>query len=175
MRFLKRALATLPLVINLLPAAAYAGQSDCGSFDTGSKIALGRIESQDAKVNFVAGPSKTVPACPSPESACKLKAFVVPGDEVLLKVGGRSLCLCDVQEFARGGNDGVAASARDPGGGGRDYGRRKMGRKMVARRGGRDCSQIHGKYREDFRQRDFWCRRSRTRQARRGECRRTQR
>jgi hypothetical protein len=48
------------------------------------KAALARVVSTQAKINFIDGPSERTPACPSAESVCRLKAYLVPGDEVLV-------------------------------------------------------------------------------------------
>jgi hypothetical protein len=60
--------------------AAHAGPVGCEL----NKVALAHVVAKEARVNFIAGPSKRVSACPSAESACRLKAYVVPGDEVLV-------------------------------------------------------------------------------------------
>lgn len=96
MPFFQRALAT-PIVpaaiLSFLPVAAQSGPLDCGRFDPRNKVALARIVTTEARLNFIAGPSKRMPQCPSPESACRLKAFVVAGDEILTDVAdGPFLC-----------------------------------------------------------------------------------
>ncbi|MGH6840744.1 MAG: hypothetical protein ACREDV_01415, partial [Methylocella sp.] len=48
------------------------------------KILLARVAGTGERLNFVAGRGMRTPACPSAESACTLKAFLVPGDDVLL-------------------------------------------------------------------------------------------
>ena len=60
--------------------AAHAGPVDCEQ----NKVALARVVGKEAHVNFIAGPSKRTSACPSAESVCRLKAYVIPGDEVLV-------------------------------------------------------------------------------------------
>jgi hypothetical protein len=60
--------------------AAHAGPVDCEQ----NKVALARVVSKDSRLHFIAGKSERMPACPSAESACTLKAYVVPGDEVLV-------------------------------------------------------------------------------------------
>jgi hypothetical protein len=61
-----------------LPIAAHAGPADCEL----NKVALARVVAKDARLHFIAGASK--PSCPSAERACRLRAYVVPGDEVLV-------------------------------------------------------------------------------------------
>jgi hypothetical protein len=56
--------------------------------DAAEKIALARVAAMaPPRVNFIANPGARKPGCPSDESACALKAFLVPGDEVLAIVG----------------------------------------------------------------------------------------
>jgi hypothetical protein len=61
-----------------LTIAAHAGPADCEL----NKVALARVVAKDARLHFIAGASK--PSCPSAERACRLRAYVVPGDEVLV-------------------------------------------------------------------------------------------
>src|SRR5262249_33974519 len=49
-----------------------------------NKVVLARVVSKDARLHFIAGKSERMPACPSAESACRLRAYAVPGDEVLV-------------------------------------------------------------------------------------------
>jgi hypothetical protein len=84
----------------LLSASAYAA-SECGSFDASKKLALVRIESKAPKVNFVSGPSKKAPNCPSSEPACRLKAFLAPGDEALIEASDAPF-VCATYVSARG-------------------------------------------------------------------------
>jgi hypothetical protein len=60
--------------------AAHAGPVDCEL----NKVALARVDTKEARVNFIAGLSKPKSGCPSGESACRLRAYVVPGDEILV-------------------------------------------------------------------------------------------
>ena len=61
-------------------AAAHADPVGCEQ----NKVALARVVATEARVNFIAGGSERKPACPSAESGCRLKAYLVPGDEVLV-------------------------------------------------------------------------------------------
>ena len=63
-------------------SAAPAASFECDGLPTSP--ALARVVTKQARLNFVAGPGKRTPACPSAESTCKLRAYVVPGDEVLV-------------------------------------------------------------------------------------------
>jgi hypothetical protein len=72
--------AAVAMTVLALPART--ASADCE--DAPDNVALARVVTTDAKLNFIAGPDKRTPACPSTESACKLKAFLVPGDAVLV-------------------------------------------------------------------------------------------
>jgi hypothetical protein len=61
-----------------LAVAAHAGPADCEL----NKVALARVVTQEARLYFVAGASRR--SCPSAERACKLRTYLVPGDEVLV-------------------------------------------------------------------------------------------
>jgi hypothetical protein len=90
MIFLKPVLPTpfLPaILLAFLANAAHASPVDCGGvtlLDPQEKVALARVAATEARLNFIAGPGKRTPACPSAESACRLKAFIVAGDDVLV-------------------------------------------------------------------------------------------
>src|SRR5262249_44390967 len=49
------------------------------------RFAFARVARKAPRFHFIAGKSERMPACPSAESACRLKAYVVPGDEVLVE------------------------------------------------------------------------------------------
>jgi hypothetical protein len=51
-----------------------------------SNTALARVVSEEAKLYFVSGPRKQAPQCPSAATACRMKAYLVPGDESLINV-----------------------------------------------------------------------------------------
>jgi hypothetical protein len=77
------------IFLTCLATMAHAGPADCEL----SKVALARVVTKDARLNFIAGRSERAPACPSAESACRLKAYLVPGDEVLVDAAdGPYLC-----------------------------------------------------------------------------------
>jgi len=46
-------------------------------------IALARVVTKQARLNFVAAGSEQAPTCPSAEATCRRSAYLVPGDEVL--------------------------------------------------------------------------------------------
>ena len=61
---------------------------------TPNQVAVARIATTQPRVHFIAGPDKRRPACPSLQSNCKLKAFLVPGDEVLVNVTEQGPYVC---------------------------------------------------------------------------------
>jgi len=61
-------------------AAAHADPVSCEQ----NNVALARVVTSEARVHFIAGRSERTPSCPSAESGCRLKAYLVPGDEVLV-------------------------------------------------------------------------------------------
>ena len=80
-----------PIFLTLFSVAAHGALLSCD--DASKQVVLARIVTTQARINFVAGSDKRKPACPSPESACKLKAFLVPGDQVLMNRGeGAYVC-----------------------------------------------------------------------------------
>jgi hypothetical protein len=68
------------ILLTCLAVAAHADPVDCEL----NTFALARVVTKEARVNFIAGRSERTPACPSAESACRRKAYLVPGDEVLM-------------------------------------------------------------------------------------------
>src|SRR5262245_55726821 len=88
----KQVIATagsVALSVTLLAGAARAAGDDCE--DAPDRLALARVVTTDARLNFVAGPDKKT--CPSADNACKLRAFLVPGDDVLVAAtDGPYLC-----------------------------------------------------------------------------------
>jgi hypothetical protein len=49
-----------------------------------NNVTVARVVASEARVNFIAGRSERTPACPSAERRCRLRAYLVPGDEVLV-------------------------------------------------------------------------------------------
>ena len=58
-----------------------AVRADCALSE--KNIALARVVSKEAKLYLISGPRKGAPECPSAASACRQKAYLVPGDEIL--------------------------------------------------------------------------------------------
>jgi hypothetical protein len=73
---------TPALVISLFAVVGEAAPIDCKK--TPEKPVLARVVTTQPRLNFAAGPGKQTPGCPSAESACQLKAFLVSRDEVLV-------------------------------------------------------------------------------------------
>jgi hypothetical protein len=67
----------------LLACAAAAAHADPVGCEQ-SNVALARVVASEVRVNFIAGRSERTPACPSTERGCRLRAYLVPGDEVLV-------------------------------------------------------------------------------------------
>jgi hypothetical protein len=82
--------------LSLSVAAAHAAPLNCEDWneDTPNQVALARVVTTQTKLHFIAGRDKRRPACPSLGSACKLKAFLVPGDEVLVNVTEQGPYVC---------------------------------------------------------------------------------
>jgi hypothetical protein len=88
MLFLKQSLSAAAILASLV-VAAHADPVRCEQ----NKVALARAVAKDARLHFIAGKSERTPACPSAESACRLRAYVMPGDEVLVDpIEGPYLC-----------------------------------------------------------------------------------
>jgi hypothetical protein len=49
-----------------------------------NEIALATVTDAAPRVQFIAGPTGARPGCPSAQAACRAKAYLVPGDEVLV-------------------------------------------------------------------------------------------
>jgi hypothetical protein len=85
MLFLTHALPArfLPAILfTCFALAAHAGPVDCEQNQ--NKVALARVVTTEARLNFIAGRGERMPACPSAESACRLKTYLLSGDEVLV-------------------------------------------------------------------------------------------
>ncbi|KMO44391.1 hypothetical protein VQ03_03810 [Methylobacterium tarhaniae] len=68
------------------PGAALAAEGDCtdyGALGAGTGPRLGTIKDGEARVPFVMGASGRK-GCPGPDPACREKAFLVPGNLVIL-------------------------------------------------------------------------------------------
>jgi len=58
-----------------------AARAECALSE--NNMALARVVTEEAKLYFVSGPRKPAPKCPSAATACRIKAYLVPGDEIL--------------------------------------------------------------------------------------------
>ncbi len=74
----------LAAVLSAIFHAYFAMAADAALGCELKKVALARVVTRQAKLYFIAGPGKRTPACPSAERACRRKAFLVRGDEVLV-------------------------------------------------------------------------------------------
>jgi hypothetical protein len=72
---------SVAIFVASLAAFADAAGADCSLSE--KNVALARVVTKEAKLYFVSSPRKQAPECPSGASACRLKAYLVPGDEVL--------------------------------------------------------------------------------------------
>jgi hypothetical protein len=79
MHFVKRALHAA-IIFAWLAGAAHAGPAGCEL----NKVAPARVATKEPRLHFVAGGGERTPGCPSAASACRLRAYVKPGDEVLV-------------------------------------------------------------------------------------------
>jgi hypothetical protein len=77
--------------------AAYARADDCEL----NTFALARVVAKEPRTHFVAARGEQTPACPSTETICRRKAYVVPGDEVLIGTAGGPY-VCAVFKSQRG-------------------------------------------------------------------------
>ena len=79
----------------LLAGQASAAQSDCSGvmWSNANEISSAKVIATDARIYFVANQSARTPMCPSPDRACRLRGFLVPGDDVLVTAtSGAYLC-----------------------------------------------------------------------------------
>ena len=72
---------SVAVFLALIGISTDAARADCALSE--KNIALARVVSKEAKLYFISGPRKGAPECPSAASACRQKAYVVPGDEIL--------------------------------------------------------------------------------------------
>lgn len=78
--------ATLVFVLLGLARCAWADEGDCNGYNAlsdGPEIALGRITDKAPRTYFVRGKSD-VKSCPAATVACRAKAFLVPGDRIMI-------------------------------------------------------------------------------------------
>jgi hypothetical protein len=69
------------IFVGFLAISSDAAGADCVLSE--KNVALARVVAKEARVYFVSGPRKGAPQCPSPANACKLRSYLVSGDEVL--------------------------------------------------------------------------------------------
>jgi hypothetical protein len=73
-------LLSAAVMLAFLAGAAHAGPAGCEL----NKVAPARVATKAPRLHFVAGAGERTPACPSAASACRLRAYLMPGDEVLV-------------------------------------------------------------------------------------------
>ena len=104
-------------------------------------IALARVVSKEAKLYFVSGTRKQAAECPSAANACRLKNYLVPGDEVLTNATGDPYVCARFKSQSFLETIGYlprAALELVPS----DLHRSRMGWYLATRLRGRDCPQI---------------------------------
>lgn len=79
MHFAKQVLSAA-IMFASLAATAHAGPAGCEL----NKVAPARVATKEPRLHFVAGAGEPSPGCPSAASSCRLAAYVMPGDEVLV-------------------------------------------------------------------------------------------
>jgi hypothetical protein len=76
--------------------AARAAEPSCHGIDPAGQartIALARIGGGEPRIHFLANPAGATPQCPAVTAGCRKKAFLVAGDDVLVRTGqGDFLC-----------------------------------------------------------------------------------
>jgi hypothetical protein len=74
------------IIVLFLAISLDAARAECVPSE--NNMALARVITGEAKLYFVSGPRKQPPQCPSAATACRIKAYLVPGDEILINVAG---------------------------------------------------------------------------------------
>jgi hypothetical protein len=72
------------IVVLFLAMSLDAARAECVPSE--NNMTLARVVTEEAKLYFVSGPRKQAPQCPSAATACRMKAYLVPGDEILINV-----------------------------------------------------------------------------------------
>jgi hypothetical protein len=75
-----RQVLSAAIMLAWLAGTAHAGPAGCEL----NKVAPARVATKEPRLHFIAGAGERTQGCPSAASACRLPAYVVPGDEVLL-------------------------------------------------------------------------------------------
>jgi hypothetical protein len=78
----RRAGTSAAIVVLFLAISLDAAGAECVPAE--KNAALARVVSGEAKLYFVSGPRKQSPQCPSAATACRMKAYLVRGDEILI-------------------------------------------------------------------------------------------
>lgn len=73
--------ALVQTFLAFLAISTQAARADCALAE--KNVALARIVTKEAKLHFISGPRKGASECPSTADACKLRAYLLPGNEVL--------------------------------------------------------------------------------------------
>ena len=71
---------SVAIFVACLAVFADAAGADC-SLSEKKNVARARVVTKEAKLYFVSGNRKQAPECPSDANACRLKAYLVPGDK----------------------------------------------------------------------------------------------
>src|SRR5919204_3308268 len=79
MHFARQVLPAAVMLASLV-GAAHAGPAGCEL----NKVAPARVVTKEPRLHFVASGGERTSGCPSAASACRLRAYVMPGDEVLV-------------------------------------------------------------------------------------------
>jgi hypothetical protein len=72
------------IFLAFLAISTHAARADCVLAE--KNFALARVVAKEAKVHYISGARKGA-ECPSAANACRLKAYLLPGDEVLTNAG----------------------------------------------------------------------------------------
>src|SRR5919204_6584616 len=79
MHFARQVLPAAVMLASLV-GAAHPGPAGCEL----NKVAPARVVTEEPRLHFVASGGERTSGCPSAASACRLRAYVMPGDEVLV-------------------------------------------------------------------------------------------
>ena len=69
------------LSLTFLAISTQAARADCVLAQKNFSVA--RVVSKEAKLHYISGPRKGAPECPSTANPCRLRTYLLPGDEVL--------------------------------------------------------------------------------------------
>lgn len=73
--------ALVRIFLTFLAISTQAARADCVLAE--KNLAIARVVTKEAKLHFISGPRKGAPECPSTANACRLSAYLLPGNEVL--------------------------------------------------------------------------------------------